>query len=152
MTNMAVEIHTPQMRGQTDAHQTRRRAYRLVPPYRYDTGTETVVIEFVVLSACLMSYGEMGCAEVAAFPGWHCQTVLGRWKGRPRVEVTSLDPIAELRNSLSHLALLEQMGYPAVTDIYGRITIRTPRGEENHGRWGMGGPGSDDYMSFGVGE
>lgn len=142
----AVELPTPQVPGTvTVIH----RAYRLSPPVSYETYEEdvrvTATVEYVVVSHNLI------ISEVMAFPGVYTRNVLSR---RERVDIADLSEVAVIKNERWRLhALLEQMGYETITDLNGITTVRTPeRGVENHGRWGQGGPGSDDYMSFGAGE
>lgn len=125
-----------------------RKAYRLDPPFvapTYDDEDEpiTATTEYVVLSNNLPLVGR-DHAEVMAFPGTH-----RRLFGVDTVSITDMAEVAALKGVHRTRALLAEMGYETVIDLAGRKTVRTERGEENHGRWGQGAPGSDDYMSFG---
>lgn len=136
--HQAFELATPQVPG------TVRRAYRLDPPVHYQTfDHETsdyveAVTEYVVISRI--------ASEVMAFPGRLRRTLLGR----ERVEVVSMAEVDSMRGIHRIRTLLTQMGYRAVTDLNGITTVKHEDGRfEDQGRWGQGGPGSDDYMSFG---
>ena len=135
--HQAFEIQTEQRGGVV------RKAYRLDPPFHhhgYDDDGEYVelVDEYVVLSKIP--------GEVMAFPGVLRRTLLGR----EHVLIASMAEADVLRGDHSTRDLLTQMGYRTVTDIAGRTTVKHEDGRfENQGRWGQGGPGSDDYMSFG---
>jgi hypothetical protein len=146
--NTAHECTTPQRQ------EVVRRAYRLgvvrlVLERRIEAVGDYVTVhdEYVVLSN--------NFAEVLAFPGRPRRSILGR----ERVEITDYAEVDGLVGAdYSAInpptrALLRQMGYRSVTDLAGRTTVlHEDAGVEDQGRWGQGGPGSDDYMSFGVGE
>lgn len=138
----AREIHT------ATAGRVIRKAYQLDPPFVGPTNDDegepvTATTEYVVLSN---NVGEVGRdhAEVMAFPG-----IYRRFLGVQTVSIADMAEVAVLRGVHRTRALLTEMGYETVIDLAGRKTVITERGEENHGRWGQGGPGSDDYMSFG---
>ena len=136
----AREIRTNQIAG------VDRRAFALDPPVSYETysGDDwvTATTAFVVISR--VTYPVI---EIMAFPG----TYRSRF-GREHIQLVDMSEVAVMHGGATFRQLLEQMGYPSITDLHGITTVRTPeRDVENHG-WGQGGPGSDDYMSFGVGE
>ncbi len=134
----AFELPTPQVPGTT------RRAYRLDPPYSYETydpdaeAVVTATVEYVVISRIPI--------EVMAFPGRVVRNILGR----ERVEITEMSEAAAVKGLHRIRYLLTLMGYRAVTGLNGITTVKHEDGRTEHqGRWGQGGPGSDDYMSFG---
>lgn len=126
-----------------------REAYRLDPPFEHEgydpeTGEDvTFHTEYVVLSN--------NFREVMAFPGRPVSGFVGfRPVAVKRIEVADMGEVDVITGRHRIRALLTQMGYRAVTDLNGRTTVLHEGGRvENQGRWGQGGPGSDDYMSFG---
>lgn len=110
--NTAYELPTPQRPGVV------RRAYRLCPPFipeAHDglTGGQ----EYVVISN--------NFREVLAFPGRLRRSVIGR----PLVRVETFHELAGLPGTHRIRGLLTQMGYPAVADLEGRVTVLGPNDE-----------------------
>jgi hypothetical protein len=105
--NTAYELPTPQRPGVV------RRAYRLCPPFENHDGEH----RYVVVSN--------NFREVLAFPGRLRRNVLGR----PIVRVEEFRELSSLSGTHRIRGLLTQMGYPAVADLTGRVTVLGPNDE-----------------------